>query len=33
MGVVREATTGPAGTSILVADPGDALVALFVPAG
>jgi uncharacterized protein len=31
--VVRDRTTGPAGTSVLVADPGDALVALFVPAG
>jgi predicted enzyme related to lactoylglutathione lyase len=31
--VVRDRTAGPAGTSVLVADPGDALVALFVPAG
>jgi hypothetical protein len=30
--VVRDRTTGPAGTSVLVADPADALVALFVPA-
>jgi predicted enzyme related to lactoylglutathione lyase len=30
--VVRPATAGPAGTSVLVADPGEALVALFVPA-
>jgi predicted enzyme related to lactoylglutathione lyase len=31
--VVRDKTTGPAGTSVLVADPGDALIGLFVPAG
>ena len=31
--VVREPTTGRAGRSVLVADPADALVALFVPAG
>lgn len=31
--VVRDKATGPAGTSVLVADPGDGLVALFVPAG
>lgn len=31
--VVRDRTTGPAGASVLVADPGDGLVALFVPAG
>jgi len=31
--VVRDKTTGPAGTSVLVADPGDGLIALFVPAG
>ena len=31
--VVRDSSTGPAGTSVLVADPGDGLVALFVPAG
>ena len=31
--VVRDKTAGPAGTSVLVADPGDALVALFVPSG
>ena len=30
--VVRERTTGPAGTSVLVADPGNAPVALFTPA-
>lgn len=30
--VLRPATTGPAGTSVLVADPGEALIALFVPA-
>jgi hypothetical protein len=31
--VVSQAATGPAGTSVVVADPGDGLVALFVPAG
>lgn len=31
--VVRQAAAGPAGTSVVVADPGDGLVALFVPAG
>ena len=31
--VVRDKTTGPGGTSVVVADPGDGLVALFVPAG
>ncbi|WP_433369786.1 VOC family protein [Actinoplanes sp. CA-142083] len=31
--VVRDKTTGPAGTSVVIADPGDGLVALFVPAG
>jgi predicted enzyme related to lactoylglutathione lyase len=31
--VVRAAKAGPAGTSVLVADPGGATVALFVPAG
>ncbi|GIJ43971.1 hypothetical protein Val02_08570 [Virgisporangium aliadipatigenens] len=30
--VVRSRTTGPAGTSVVVADPGDGHVALFVPA-
>jgi len=30
--VVQPRTEGPAGTSVLVADPGDAVVALFVPA-
>lgn len=30
--VVRDKTTGPAGTSVVVADPGNGLVALFVPA-
>ena len=30
--VVRDKTTGPAGTSVTVADPGGALVALFTPA-
>jgi predicted enzyme related to lactoylglutathione lyase len=30
--VVRDKTTGPAGTSVIVADPGGALVALFTPA-
>ncbi|GIF01195.1 VOC family protein [Paractinoplanes rishiriensis] len=29
--IVRQRTTGPGGTSVIVADPGDALVALFVP--
>jgi predicted enzyme related to lactoylglutathione lyase len=31
--VVRDRTAGPAGASVLVADPNDGLVALFVPAG
>jgi predicted enzyme related to lactoylglutathione lyase len=31
--VVQPRTEGPAGTSVLVADPGGAVVALFVPAG
>jgi uncharacterized protein len=31
--VVRDRTAGPAGTSVIVADPADTLVALFVPAG
>ena len=31
--VVRDKTKGPGGTSVVVADPGDGLVALFVPAG
>jgi hypothetical protein len=30
--VVRDKTVGPAGTSVTVADPGGALVALFTPA-
>lgn len=30
--VVRARTAGPAGTSVLVADPGGAVVALFTPA-
>ncbi|MDY7091267.1 MAG: VOC family protein [Actinomycetota bacterium] len=30
--VVRDRTSGPAGTSVVVADPGHGLVALFVPA-
>jgi uncharacterized protein len=30
--VVRDTTAGPAGTSVVVADPGDGLVALFRPA-
>jgi predicted enzyme related to lactoylglutathione lyase len=30
--IVRDTTTGPAGSSVLVADPGDGLIALFVPA-
>jgi predicted enzyme related to lactoylglutathione lyase len=30
--VVREATAGPAGTSVIVADPSGGLVALFTPA-
>jgi predicted enzyme related to lactoylglutathione lyase len=30
--VVRDRTTGPAGTSVLVADPSGAVVALFTPA-
>jgi uncharacterized protein len=30
--LVREATTGPAGTSVIVADPSGGLVALFTPA-
>jgi predicted enzyme related to lactoylglutathione lyase len=30
--VVRDKTVGPAGTSVTVADPGGALVALFAPA-
>jgi predicted enzyme related to lactoylglutathione lyase len=29
--VVRARTVGPAGTSVLVADPGGAVVALFTP--
>lgn len=29
--VVQDRTTGPAGTSVLVADPGGAVLALFVP--
>jgi predicted enzyme related to lactoylglutathione lyase len=31
--VVQAKTAGPAGTSVTVADPGGALVALFIPAG
>jgi uncharacterized protein len=31
-GVVRDRTVGPAGTSIVVTDPGGAAVALFTPA-
>ncbi|WP_433611395.1 VOC family protein [Dactylosporangium sp. CA-139114] len=31
--VVREERAGPAGSAVLVADPGGAVVALFVPAG
>jgi predicted enzyme related to lactoylglutathione lyase len=30
--IVREATAGPAGTSVIVADPSGGLVALFAPA-
>jgi uncharacterized protein len=30
--VIRDRVTGPAGTSVIVADPGGALVALFTPA-
>ena len=30
--VIRDTMTGPAGTSVIVADPGGALVALFAPA-
>jgi predicted enzyme related to lactoylglutathione lyase len=30
--VIRDRTTGPAGTSVLVADPGGAVIALFTPA-
>jgi predicted enzyme related to lactoylglutathione lyase len=30
--VVRDKTTGPAGTAVLIADPGGAMVALFTPA-
>ena len=30
--VVRDKTSGPAGTSVFVADPGGAVVALFAPA-
>jgi hypothetical protein len=30
--VVKEKTAGPAGTSVTVADPGGALIALFTPA-
>ena len=30
--VVREATAGPAGTSVIIADPDGGLVALFTPA-
>jgi predicted enzyme related to lactoylglutathione lyase len=30
--VVRDRATGPAGTAVLVADPGGAVVALFTPA-
>jgi len=30
--VIRDKVTGPAGTSVIVADPGGALIALFTPA-
>lgn len=30
--IVRDRTAGPAGTSVLVADPGGAVIALFAPA-
>jgi predicted enzyme related to lactoylglutathione lyase len=30
--VIRDKMTGPAGTSVIVADPGGVLVALFAPA-
>jgi uncharacterized protein len=30
--VIRDTMTGPAGKSVIVADPGGALVALFTPA-
>jgi len=30
--VIRDKMTGPAGKSVIVADPGGALVALFTPA-
>jgi uncharacterized protein len=30
--VVRDKVTGPAGTSVIISDPGGALVALFAPA-
>lgn len=29
--VVRDQTIGPAGASVVIADPGDGLIALFVP--
>jgi predicted enzyme related to lactoylglutathione lyase len=30
--VIRDKVTGPAGNSVIVADPGGALIALFTPA-
>jgi predicted enzyme related to lactoylglutathione lyase len=30
--VIRDTVTGPAGNSVIVADPGGALIALFTPA-
>jgi predicted enzyme related to lactoylglutathione lyase len=30
--VIRDKVTGPAGTSVIISDPGGALVALFAPA-
>jgi predicted enzyme related to lactoylglutathione lyase len=30
--IVQDRTTGPAGTSVLVTDPGGAVIALFTPA-
>jgi predicted enzyme related to lactoylglutathione lyase len=30
--VIRDKATGPAGNSVIVADPGGALIALFTPA-
>jgi uncharacterized protein len=30
--VIRDTVTGPAGSSVIVADPGGALIALFTPA-